>query len=222
MSKIAVVIPWRSVPSRVPAFEKLLKFYENSFPSFDIILSDSLGETFNISQARNLGAKKAMSNGVNLIIFNDADFFASPDAIRDAIQHSLESGEISIPYTKCFQHLNENETDLFFQNLDYGLELGLGFVWNGLFTEVKDSERWNPCSGGMIVPSEIFLNMGGFEEGIEGWGTEDIVFHKKYFKIYKRVFHYIDGSAHSTYNDPTVRVKNSNNEKYLKDLDDFS
>jgi hypothetical protein len=60
--KISVIIPWRSHPSRIQAFDKVVDFYKNNFADFDIIISDSLDIDFNLAQARNLGAKKSIES----------------------------------------------------------------------------------------------------------------------------------------------------------------
>jgi hypothetical protein len=75
--------------------------------------------------------------------------------------------------------------------------------------------QWHPCSGVVAVPKNIFLELGGFEESIEDWGPEDVVFHKNYFKRYGKLFNYVEGDSHSTYNDPTYRVINPEHTKYL-------
>jgi predicted glycosyltransferase involved in capsule biosynthesis len=215
MSKVAVVIPWRPVPSRMLAFKKVVRFYRKKFPNFEIIISDSIGEKFNLSQARNLGAKKAIDNGADIIIFNDADLFASPDSIKESIKYSIANNEISAPYNRYHEHYTKQETDLFFADFDYNLDLGYLALPPELPADGSIPKIFYPCSGCIVVPKDIFLSIGGFEEEIIGWGPEDLWFHKQYYDIYKKLFHYVDGSAHSTYNDPSCRVRAPEHEKYL-------
>jgi predicted glycosyltransferase involved in capsule biosynthesis len=215
MAKVAVVIPWRAVPSRIPAFEKLLDFYNKNFPDFEVIPSDSDGEIYNLSQSRNLGAKKAIEGGADIIIFNDADSFAKPSLIQKAIEYSIENNEIVAPYNKAHQHYNAEETSLFFKDFDYELPIGEIVSAPQFFSDGSPPTRWNPCSGVIVVPKNIFLELRGFEERIEGWGPEDAVFHKNYFNLYGKLFHYLDGDYHSTYNDPSYRIVNPEHSKYL-------
>lgn len=215
MTKITVVIPWRAVPSRVPAFERLIKFYEEKFPDLEVIPSDSIGEKYNISQSKNLGAKKAIDSGADIIIFNDADTFANPESIKLAVKNSLENNEITAAYNRIHQHYNAQETNLFFRQLDYKLNIGEIVPAPTLPADGTPPLRWHPCSSALAVPKEIFLELGGFEESIEGWGPEDILFHKNYFDRYGKLFSYVDGDSHSTYNDPGYRVIKPEHNKYL-------
>jgi len=216
MNKIAVVIPWRAVPSRIPAFEKVIDFYKNNFPDFKVITSDSNGEIYNLSQSRNLGAKKAIEGGAEIIIFNDADSFAKPDLIQKAIEYSIENNEIVAPYNKMHQHNDAKETSLFFKDFDYKLPIGEIVSAPQASPDGSPPTKWYPCSGIIVVPKNIFLELRGFEEKIEGWGPEDLLFHKNYFNRYGKIFHYLDGDYHSTFNDPGYRIINPDHSKYRK------
>ena len=218
--KISVVIPWRSHPSRVEAFERVVSLYKQNFPDFDIITSDSLDEDFNLAQARNLGAKKAIESGADIVIFNDADFFAMKDAVERAIAYAVRHNEIVAPYNKYYQHNNLKETATFLRRNDYRLKLGKYFTPPTLSANDELPRRLWPCSGSIVVPVEIFKELGGFEEKIKGWGPEDTMFHRAYFEKYGRLFAYVEGSAHSTFNDPTYRGDRPENQ-YYKDLVDF-
>jgi len=218
--KISVVIPWRPHPTRIKAFESVVSFYETNFPELDVIPSDSNEDQFNLAQARNLGAGKAITSGSDLIIFNDADFFTSPEALKRAIEFALKHNEIVAPYNVYFQHNNEKETSMFLKRLDYRLKLGKKFTPPTLSYNDSLPRRLWPCSGSIVVPKEIFLELGGFEEDIKGWGPEDTMLHRTYFEKYGKLFAYVPGAAHSTFNDPTYRGDRPENQKY-KDLVEF-
>jgi predicted glycosyltransferase involved in capsule biosynthesis len=218
--KISVIIPWRSHPSRVPAFEKVVELYQINFPDFEIIVSDSSQEDFNLSEARNLGARKAIESGADLVIFNDADFFVDPSTLKKAIAYAVKNNEIAAPYTRYFQHKNAKETSVFLRKIKYDLKLGKEFSPPTLsYSDTLPRRLW-PCSGSIVVPINIFKELGGFEEKIKGWGPEDTMFHRSYFEKYGKLFGYIFGSAHSTFNDPTYRGDRPENQ-YFKDLVDF-
>lgn len=218
--KISVIIPWRSHPSRIQAFDKVVDFYKNNFTDFDIIISDSLDVDFNLAQARNLGAKKSIENNTDLLIFNDADFFTSAEALKRAITFAIKNNEIVAPYNRYFQHTNAKETSVFFRRLDYNLKLGKEFSPPNLSHSDDLPRRLWPCSGCIVVPANIFKELGGFEEKIKGWGPEDTMFHRQYFDRYGKLFAYVAGSAHSTFNDPTYRGDRPENQ-YFKDLTEF-
>lgn len=218
--KISVVIPWRSHPSRVEAFEKVVEIYNQHFPEFDIVISDSLDTDFNLAQARNLGAKKAIDSGADIVIFNDADFFATPATIQKAINYAVRNNEITAPYNRYLQHNTAKETAVFLKRLDYRLKLGKEFSPPTLsYSDTLPRRLW-PCSGSIVVPKDIFLELGGFEEKIKGWGPEDTMLHRAYFDRYGKLFAYVGGSAHSTFNDPTYRGDRPENQLY-KDLVEF-
>ena len=218
--KIFVVIPWRSHPSRVPAFEKVVELYQTNFPDFEIIVSDSSQEDFNLSEARNLGARRAIESGADLVIFNDADFFVDPSVLKKAITYAVKNNEIAAPYTRYFQHKNAKETSVFLRKIRYDLKLGKEFSPPTLsYSDTLPRRLW-PCSGSIVVPINIFEELGGFEEKIKGWGPEDTMLHRTYFEKYGKLFGYISGSAHSTFNDPTYRGDRPENQ-HFKDLVDF-
>jgi predicted glycosyltransferase involved in capsule biosynthesis len=218
--KVVVVIPWRSHPSRVEAFEKLLEVFKNNHPQFEIVISDSGDENFSLAKSRNAGAKKAIDLGADVIIFNDADLFALPQSITTAVSYAVDHNEIVAPYTEYFQHENSKETRVFLKRLDYRLRLGKRFFPPNLSAKDDLPRRLWPCSGCIIVPKHIFLELGGFEEKIVGWGPEDTMFHRAYFDKYGKLFSYITGIAHSTFNDPTYRGDRPENQAF-KDLVDF-
>lgn len=216
MTGVSVVIPWRSHPSRELAFYELLDFFKANHPDINIIISDSEKKNFNLSNARNLGAKAAIESGSEIIIFNDADVFTSPESLRHAIEYAKEHNEVVAPYSLYFQHETFEESDTFLKTKDFNLELGSLFVAPIIDPDTNTPNRMNPCSGSIVVPTNIFLELGGFEENIVGWGPEDVYFHRMYFNKYGRLFTYVPGNVHSTYNQPEVRLENPGNAYYLK------
>ena len=218
--KISVVVPWRTHPTRVRAFEAVINFYKTNFPEFEVITSDSSSKDFNLAQARNLGAKKAIKKGADLVIFNDADFFTSAEAIQRAVEYATKHHEIVAPYNVYYQHNNEKETSIFLKKINYKLSFGKRFTPPTLSYNDSLPRRLWPCSGCIVVPKKIFKELGGFEEKIKGWGPEDTMLHRSYFEKYGKLFAYVPGTAHSTFNDPTYRGDRPENQHY-KDLVDF-
>ena len=213
--KVSVVIPWRSHPSRVEAFEKLSSFFITHHPNFKLIISDSEGDSFNVSNARNLGAKKAIDLGADIIIFNDADFFAEPKSLVDAVKIAYELQEVVLPYNLYVEHLEKKQTDIFFKDLDFSNVLGF-YVSPPKVLENGLPDKLTPCSGAVVMPTKVFQEVGGYEERISSWGPEDQLFHRLYFDRYQKLFTYVPGTGHSTYNDPTVRHNNPEHQEFFE------
>jgi predicted glycosyltransferase involved in capsule biosynthesis len=206
--KIAVVIPWRSQPSRVKAFTRLCLFFEENHPSFELIISDNEEDNFNRSKARNLGAKIAIDIGADVIIFNDADCFVEPASLAHAVNIAYASQEAVLPYNMYCQHTKKRHTDVFFSTMNFGNHFGHCDIPPKILENGLPDKLW-PCAGALVFPTKIFKELGGYEEEIAKWGPEDQVLHRKYFDKYNKLFSYIPGTAHSTYNDPTVRYNGS-------------
>jgi predicted glycosyltransferase involved in capsule biosynthesis len=219
--KTFVVVPWRSHPTRIRAFQAVLNFYKTNFPEFNIVISDSQPDKFfSLAEARNLGAKKAIEEGADLIIFNDADFFTSVGSMQKAVDHAEKNNEIVAPYNLYFQHNTAKETFIFLRRFNYNQKLGKEYSPPTISHNESFPKRLWPCSGSIVVPKDIFISLGGFEEKIKGWGPEDTMFHRAYFEKYGKLFVYVPGVAHSTFNDPTVRGDKPENQ-YYKDLVHF-
>lgn len=203
MSKnVVVVIPWRAVEKRVPAFNKLLKWYAVNFPDIEVIAADSSTVNFSVSNARNNGFASAILKNADIVIFNDADSFTSVKSLTEAIKVSIIENVISIPYTEVTQH-SEEETNTFLSSGDVKSSSEL-FTYP-MFSKDGKLDKLHPCGGILVVPVEIFIEIGGFDERLNSWGPEDQIFHKEYIKRYNNTFTYVKGVLHSTYNYPELR-----------------
>lgn len=217
MTKISVIIPWRPHPSREFSYQRLIEWYANYFPMIEVISSDSGHKKFNLSASRNLGAKKAIESGCDIIIFNDADTFAKPDQLQHAIAHSEAYCQVAVPYSTYYQHRSVRDSEIFFKKVFMQMSdkrLGYAFSKPSITSSGLPNKMY-PCSGIVVVPKDIFNELDGFEESIEGWGPEDVVFHRRYFDLKNTLFTYIDGSVHSTYNDPSWRVRDPKDSSHL-------
>lgn len=214
MTKISVIIPWREQPSRLFAYEKLIEWYQYYFPNLEIIVSDSDTEKFQLSRARNLGAQKAIDMGSDIIIFNDADAFSDPKSLQNAIAHAEQFNEASVPYSTVYQHERNDESEFFFNKIFMKNRPALFYkkmgrpLYKPSILKTGLPKRLYPCSLVNVFPVNIFQELGGFNEDIKTWGPEDILLHRKYFDKYNKLFVYVEGVVHSTYNDPSVRKIN--------------
>jgi predicted glycosyltransferase involved in capsule biosynthesis len=216
MNEVVVVIPWREQPSRIYAYKKLLEWYSKYFPDILVISSDSDEKIFSPGKAKNLGSDKAISEGAKIIVFNDADVFQKPEQLSLAILTAKQNYEAVNPYSRVCEHKTTEQSELFFNEIfmtNHEQDLGEVFpapkiAQNGL------PNRLNPSGGTVVIPTNMFQELGRYEERLIGWGPEDLVLHKKYFNKYGKLFYSIPGALHSTYNDPSYRFKNTKNKKY--------
>jgi predicted glycosyltransferase involved in capsule biosynthesis len=213
--KVMVVIPWRAEPSRVGAFKKLCNFFTEHHPDFDLVFSDSEDEIFNRSRSRNLGAKKAIDLDADIIIFNDADFFAQPSSVRKAVKLAYELQEVVLPYNVYCEHNEKKQTNIFLNKINFKNAIGYQSDEMPKILENGLPNKLYPCSGAVIFPTSIFQELGGYEEKISKWGPEDQVLHRMYFDKYNKLFTYVPGIGHSTYNDPSVRKNLEDHQKFF-------
>ena len=218
MTKISVIIPWREQPSRLLAYNKLTEWYSKYFPNLDLIVSDSDTQKFELSRARNLGAEKAIAAGADIIIFNDADAFANPDSMQNAIAHAEQFNEPALPYSTVYQHKTMKETSFFFQKIfmtNSNKALGRA-MYKPRIMDTGLPNKLHPCSLITVFPASVFKELGGFNEDIKSWGPEDTMLHRKYFDTYNKIFVYVDGIVHTTFNDPSIRKVNPDYQEYYK------
>jgi hypothetical protein len=72
-----------------------------------------------------------------------------------------------------------------------------------------------PCSGVIAVPVHVYNELRGFDTRIKGWGPEDVAFHVNYLNKYRKLFTYLEGTSHSTYNDPSWRQPQGDNYRFV-------
>jgi hypothetical protein len=205
---IAIIIPWRSQTKRIYAFNKLINWYKENYNNVEIIVSDSDSKNFSLSMARNLGAKKAISEGYKILIFNDADAFVEKKYLDLAIKNSIDNNEITVPYSIWIQSKSEKENTMLF-NKNYNINSFFEVFYRPIILDNKKINSLWPCSSSIVVPSNIYQKLKGFNEKISSWGPEDILFHKDYISNYKKPFRYTKGLAYSTYNYSDQRDTNS-------------
>lgn len=215
MHNIKVVIPWRATPSRVKPFRFTTNFYKENFSDFEIILCDSGDELFNAGKSRNIGIKKAIEAGADIIILSDADVYVAKSLLNDAIDNAIKNDTITAPYVR------EN----------YLSAAGTRLLVNGKKDFKKYIARTNsapvivdgvpnkyaPCSLIIVAPSKILSDLGGYDEVFEGWGAEDQALHKKYYDKYGKLFDYIEGDIYTMFHEYEWKVNVKDNLDYFKD-----
>ena len=136
LNDVAVCIPWRAQPSRIPAYQLVRQFWERmGWPVYE---ADSGDGPFNRSRARNLAVRRVDSD---IVILADADTLPEIAPVRKAVNTIGE--EAVWPFTS-------------FRLIDHA------YVMRADFREAPavEGESWQhgPVTGGVIVcrflPSE--------------------------------------------------------------------
>jgi hypothetical protein len=188
---VKVVIPWRKSESRINIFNFLINWYKNNFPEWEIILSDSKSELFNLSASRNQGIKKSFELGADIVLVTDADFFPSKDSLIKAILIADKTNELTLPYNTYIE-LTYDGTNEFINMNPNSLNMYNKKNGNPELIDGKTNRFW-VCSGMNIITKSLFEDFGGFDENYVGWGHEDTDYHKRYLDKYGKLFTYIEG-----------------------------
>lgn len=194
--KQQIVIPWRDIDCiyRKRHFDFLYEYYSQEF---DVILADNDGE-FNRSAARNRGVEKTNSD---IAIIIDADNYIPYNQIYDAIRVASRKDALVKPFYR-FGYLTEESTESFY-NL-YGL--GANIEFSPAFIQKPEA---NFTGGAYVMKKELWINLGGMDEGFIGWGAEDDAFHLL-CKKNGVVVRYVEGYDYHLYH-PAHRVTSAFN-----------
>lgn len=159
--KLGIIIGWRETPSRLEPFNYVLNWYKTNFPDAEIILTDTDGEVWEPSKARNLGVHKAQELGCDVIVVSDADSLAELGPLKEAIKECQKDGLIHNPYY-IYKHLTYQATQ------DY---------YSGVSIMQCPGYMYNDSVGGIwVCKPEAWWEIGGMDEKFLQWGPEDRAF----------------------------------------------
>lgn len=145
---VAICVPWRaSTPTRNYIWSATVKPHLDSLPWPVFTGNSDPFKPFNRAAARNRAADRAGKR--DAYIFCDADHVVAEDLFAEAIEYALESGMAVHPYDKVRVYQPD------------------GRSWP---TEFSQSHT----SGTIVIPREMWLATGGWDERFEKWGWEDV------------------------------------------------
>jgi predicted glycosyltransferase involved in capsule biosynthesis len=179
--KIAVVIPWRETPSRLPLKEYVDAWYRSNLPEAKIIYSDSGHTPFNLAASRNAGAKQVLDYDV--IVHNDADTIPDLECLLKGIEKTFKAGLFCNPYTNYYT-INPDSTKKVL-NGDVAIE-------NSEYEQVHGA-----CSGVIITTPKAWELVGGFDENFVNWGYEDVAIKTAHTVILDHDFLTIPGDVYA-------------------------
>jgi hypothetical protein len=131
---------------------------EYPWPVFEGHHRDGL---FNRSAALNLASSLAGEWDVAVII--DADVWANPDAVREAVRLAAEAPRMVLPYT-IRKDVNEPGTALVMGGAEGSWDRFVRRTYRRLVSSV------------VVVSRSLWDTVGGFDETFRGWGGEDDAF----------------------------------------------
>ncbi|WP_164122774.1 MULTISPECIES: galactosyltransferase-related protein [Sphingobacterium] len=121
----------------------------------------------------------ANSTSYNLIGYLDCDCIFKPENLKECIDSVREEYTIALPFDNRFININNKKViNQFADNLDISL----------LKDDSSNFSLPHSVGGGVIINKSDFLQIGGENEEIVGWGTDDI---DRVFKVLingKKVF----------------------------------
>ena len=176
--KVGIVIPLRLTPERERPFEFVHNWLKTEFVDIPIYISDSVGEQFNVSEARNRGCLQAINDGVDILMVIDADSFVI-DKTKIIEAFDLATSGVLI-LTKAYINLSERESkekhtegDIKNKQFDFGPTFDTpGGVW--------------------VLSVEVFQKINGWDERFIGWGFEDNALNKAYKEICEKRIYRVD------------------------------
>jgi hypothetical protein len=180
----AIVVPWRPAEGREQSFDTAWRYNNKEFADFKVYFSDSVGERFNVSEARNRGCLQAIKDGYKTLVVMDADTIFIKEGVLKAINEVSTKHIVSYIYT---HHLVVEERD------SYLLSIGASSP-----DELAESNTFEGHVGsGWAMSSEMFLEMGGWDENFQGWGWEDNAFQKAYELLFSSEMSRAPGTCYS-------------------------
>jgi hypothetical protein len=201
--KIGIVVPLRLNSERERSFEYVHNWLKTEFVDIPIYISDSVGEQFNVSEARNRGCLDAINDGVDILMVIDADTIIVD---RPKLEKAFELAKLGVPsMTKGYVRLSDEETE---EIITGGKIKHKGF--DQLVLQNTPGGLW-------VFPVEVFQQIKGWDERFIGWGYEDNALLRAYKKIYGKKIHRVNtivlSFSHST-RDYTIDSYLKNQERY--------
>lgn len=167
---VAVCIPWTGGDKwRTQAFRACVDWWHvNGFPVFVAgnQRQPRSSQWPNRAAARNAAIRDALNTTVDAILLADADTEVPGDQVRAAADLATMTGRVVYPYDD-FQKVNRQMTERFLRPPrpdDWQVQVQRGV------------RHVNPCSGALVVPRELVVGVGGFDERYTAWGCEDRCF----------------------------------------------
>ncbi len=157
MTRVVVGMPWRPKPGRLAAHDTARAWWDQHFPSYEVVEVDTEHDQFNLAACRNAAVRAAEGMGAEVVVITDADVIFHPVITVDQCIDAARDGRVHMPFTEQV-YLTEDET------------------------EALVSGRPAPTSGApgngccYIATPAAYWAAGGGDERFQGWGGDDDAF----------------------------------------------
>lgn len=156
--RVAVLVPRRSDGGRR---DEVWSYVRTRWDGYDLTEGHDDAPAFNRSRAINRAARDAGAWDVAVIA--DSDSFVGPDQLAQAIEGAYIDGRMWLAYDR-FCYLGRAMSDRVMAGYDGAWEPGVEWTLHGT------------CSSMVVVRRDVWDQCGGFDEGFESWGMEDVAF----------------------------------------------
>lgn len=159
--EFSVVIAWRGDGARERAFRFVRTFWEETFPSAELVVADSGPGAFTSYRAMNRGVAAATCD---VIVQADADNVPRADLVREAVALAAAAPGLVYPGSRSL-YLDPDPTDLVLDGAtSIGVEADCELIAAG------------NCGGVLAFSRETWETVGGYDERFDGWGFGDVAF----------------------------------------------
>lgn len=126
----------------------------------DIFVYDSGHDPYSRSASRNLVIKRALEVSADVVVVCDADSIPEEQPLKEAINGAFQSSLFHVPFTTV-RVLSPARLGRLPERLEY----------------VRPIYSYGPSFGGCYVTRpQLWVDVGGMDERIVGWGYEDEIF----------------------------------------------
>lgn len=168
-----ILIPYRAQnAARERNLRAVQRWYEPL--GLPVVLGDSdVGLPFNRAASRNVAAQWHLDGDWDVALFNDADCLAELEIVERAFTLAMETDRLILPHDD-FWRFNERGTQRLLEGLLY-FRLHPEKA-RRLSDQMTVLQKNRMPSGALVVSRDAFSAIGGYDEGLKGWGYEDSVF----------------------------------------------
>jgi hypothetical protein len=158
--KVVLGFHFRGDSLREKIFERVKPIVRSLSLFSDVYDCDSGHAIYNRSASRNLVVKKALELGADVVVICDADSVPEQRPLEEAINECMVTGKLHVPFNTVKllspSHLNRKTIEL---------------------SRLRAISSYGPSCGGVyVVRPQRWVEAGGMDERIVGWGYEDEIF----------------------------------------------